>query len=83
MRTRINERLKSVSILKKKIKWKEKINADSPIFHLYQIRYQTIGRTALHKVSLSSEESFRSVGSILFDEVLQEGQLRVLFDLVE
>lgn len=57
--------------------------AHSPIFHLQQIRYQTVRRTALHEIPLGGLEVVRFRRSVFVHKVIGKAFVRVLFDLMQ
>lgn len=54
-----------------------------PIFHLQQIRNQTVRCTALHEIALGRLEIVRFRCTVFVDKVIGETFVRVLFDLVQ
>ena len=55
----------------------------SPVFDLQQVAHQRVASTALHKVPLCLQELLTGAGTKLPVEVVEEGELGVLLDLVE
>lgn len=54
-----------------------------PIFHLQQIRYQTIRRTTLHEILLRHFEVFRLGTAVFVDEIFAQTFIGILFDLMQ
>lgn len=54
-----------------------------PVFHLQQIRNQTIGRTAVHEILLGGFEILRFGATIFIHEILAQTFIGILFDLMQ
>lgn len=54
-----------------------------PVLDLQQVAHQAVAGAAAHEVPLGAEERLRVVIPVLLPEIIQQGELRLLLDLVD